>query len=69
MPASLRHGERDSEVGDEGLAFLEEDVLRLEIAMDHVMPVRIIERARDRRRYADGLVDRELLLAVEPLPQ
>ena len=63
--AGVRHGQRDAEVGDQRLAVLHEDVLGLEVAMNHVVPVRVVERARDRRRDADRLIDRELLLAIE----
>src|SRR5437762_1109546 len=69
MSACLRDGERDPEVGDEGLSLLEENVLRLEIAMDDVMPVRVVEGAGDRCRYADRLLDGELLLAIEALSE
>src|SRR5436190_3422256 len=67
MPAGLRHGEGDAEVGDERLTFLEEDVLRFEIAMDDAMAVRVVQGAGDRRRYAERFSYRQLLLAVEAL--
>src|SRR5207249_2017747 len=46
--SGVRHGERDAEVRDDGLTRLEQDVLGLEVAMNDAVPVRIIERARDR---------------------
>ena len=63
--AGVGDGEGDAEVGDERLAFLEEDVLRLQIAVDDALAVGVVERAGDRRRDAHGLIDRELLLADE----
>jgi hypothetical protein len=42
---------------------VQQNVLRLEIAVDHTMAVRVIQRRRDRGREVDRLVDRKLLLA------
>ena len=67
MSAGLRDRERNPEVGDDRLLLLKQHVLRLEVAVDDVVAVRVVEGARDRRRYADGFVDRKLLLAIEPL--
>ena len=47
---------RDAEVGDLGAAFLaDEDVLRLDVAVDDHALVRGAERARDLDRVGDGL--------------
>ena len=62
-------GERDAEVGDHRLALVDEDVLRLDVAMDDVARVRVVERRRDLSRDGDGVVDREVALAVEPVAQ
>ena len=65
--AGVAHGERDAEVGDQRLPVVQQDVLGLEVAMDHA-----VRGARSRARSAtavgdaDGLVDGQLLLAVEP---
>ena len=48
-----------------GCAVVQQDVLRLEIAVDDAVPVRVVERARHCRRDADRFVDRELLLAIQ----
>jgi hypothetical protein len=45
---------------------LQEDVLRLEIPVDHAVLVRVVERFRDGDRDAHRLLHRELLLALEP---
>ena len=44
VPAGIAHRQRNAEIGDHRLARLEQDVLRLEVAMDHVVPVRVVER-------------------------
>ena len=47
-PASyLGHSQRDTKVGDEWLAVLEQDVGGLDVPVDHPVPVRVFERARD----------------------
>ena len=43
--------------------------LRLQVAMDDTVFVRVVQRVRHGHRNAHGLVDRELLLAVEPRAQ
>src|SRR5687767_14849571 len=65
--ARIRDSERDTEVGDHRLTLAEEDVLGLEVAMDHMMPVRISERARAGECDAKSLVYRKLFLAVEAM--
>ena len=65
MPAGLRDRERDPEVRDDRLAALQQDVFRLEIAVNDSVLVRVGERGKHREREAQRLVDRELLLAVE----
>jgi hypothetical protein len=69
IPTRVAHHERDAEVGDHRLSRLEEDVLRLEVAVDYPVRVRVLERVDDGGGDVDGFVDRELLLAVEPRPQ
>ena len=68
-PARRAGRERDAEVGDHGLALVQQDVLRLDVAVDHALQVRVMERGGDLPDDADRLVDRELPLAGEPLPQ
>ena len=61
--AGLLHGEGDAEVGDEGAAVVQEDVLGLDVAVDDALAVGVVEGAGDFRGDADGVVDGELLLA------
>ena len=50
-----------------GCPSLEQDVLGLEVAVDDAVLVRVVERARHADRDAHRFVDRQLLLAVEPV--
>ena len=67
--AGIRDGQRDAEVGDDRLPVLEQNVLGLEVAVDHAVTVGLAERIGDGHRDANGFVDRKLLLAVETVPQ
>lgn len=58
----------DAEVGDERGALVQQNVLRLHIAVDEPARVCMLERGHDLRRYADRVIHRELPLAVESLP-
>ncbi len=60
------HRQRDAEVRDERAAVVEQNILRLDVAVDHAMPVRVVERARHLARETHRVVDRELMLAGEP---
>ena len=51
------------------LACVQHDVLGLNVAVDHAVPVGIVEGARDLGREPDGVGDGELLLAGEPVAQ
>jgi hypothetical protein len=57
--------ERDTEVGHHRLARVQQDVLRLDVAVDDVALVRVLERARHRLGNMDRLVDFELALEVQ----
>ena len=58
----------DAEVGDLGGALLvDEDVLRLDVAVDDAARVRGAERAGDLDRVGDRLVDRQAPHAADPL--
>ncbi len=61
--------ERDAEVGHHGLALVQQDVFRLDVAMDHALEVRVMQCGGDLPDEADGVVDRERPLAGEPPPQ
>ncbi|HSB55870.1 MAG TPA: hypothetical protein VLD58_16020, partial [Gemmatimonadales bacterium] len=61
--SALRVGGRglgDAEIGDQGVAvFGEEDVLRLDVAVDHALLVGKLQRLRRFAGDADGFGDRE----------
>ena len=69
LAAGALHGERDAEVGHERVAALQQDVLRLDVAMDHAEAVRVAERIGDFARDADRFVDRQLAVALEARAQ
>ena len=69
LPPGFADGERDSEIGDDRLAGLKQDVLGLEVAMNHAVRVRVVERVRDRDSDSQRFVDRQLLLALESRAQ
>ena len=63
------HGARDAEVGDQRVPVCEQDVLRLDVAMDDALRVRVVQGLGRPRARSERVVERELLLALEPLPQ
>ena len=68
-PARLAGGERDAEVGHQRLAVVDQDVLGLDVAVDHAVPVGVVQRRSDFGGDPDGLRHRELLLAGEPVAE
>ena len=70
-PLGARHADRpgDAEVGDHRMPALDQDVRRLDVAVDHAPVVRIPERVGHLAGDLDRAVDRELLLAVNALSQ
>ena len=69
VPPALADRQRDAEVGHQGPAIVQQDVLRLDVAVDHAVAVGVVERPGDLGSDADRIADRELLLAVQPVPQ
>ena len=60
---------RDAEVGDDGVAALEQDVLRLDVAVDDAVGVGVAQRVGDLAGDLERVVDGELLFAVEPVAE
>ena len=61
--AGRLHSERDAEIGHERAAIVQENVFRLDVAMNDVLPVRVIQRTGHFARDPDGIDDGELTLA------
>src|SRR5205809_7831750 len=61
--------ECDSEVGHARLTVVEEDVFGLDVPMHHLLPVRILERARDAASDLDRIVHCERAVALESVAQ
>jgi hypothetical protein len=62
--AGLARGQRDTEVGHQRRPIVQQDVLRLDVAVDHAVTMGIVERARHFAGDAHGIIDRKLLLAL-----
>ena len=64
LSAGRLHGERDAEVGDERLPVVQQDVLGLDVAMDHaVRGARSRARSATSRGDAHRVGDRQLPFA------
>jgi len=48
---------------------VQQDVLRLDVPVDHPLAVGVVQRLRHLGRDPDGVADRQLLLAGEPVPE
>ena len=55
--ARLLDGKRNPEVGHERAAILEQDVLGLDVAVYHAVPVRVLEGRRNFTGHAHGVGD------------
>ena len=67
--AGARRGQRDPEVRHQRRALVQQDVLGLDVAVDHAVAVGVVERGGDFGGDADRVVDRKLLLARQPVAQ
>src|SRR4030095_1193669 len=65
----LTQRQGDPEIGEQRVAFLQQDVLGLDVAMDHTLPVREVESGRDLSRDRVGLVTRKPFFSLYSLPQ
>ena len=67
--AGALHGEGDAEVRHQRVPFMHQDVLGLDVAVDHSVCVRVREGAGHLARDTDGVVQRELALARQLLAE
>ena len=67
--AGGRHREGDPEVRDHGVPLVQEDVLGLDVAVNHVVPVGIVEGTRDGFRQGHGILHGKLALPIETIPK
>ena len=61
------HGLGDPEIQHHGVPVLQEDVLRLQVAMHHALAVRVSQRARDFAGDPHGVGDRQLAVACQAM--
>ena len=52
VAAGVAHGQRDAEVGDQRRPVVQQDVLRLDVAVDHAVAVGVVQRRADLLRRA-----------------
>ncbi len=65
-----RQRPRDAEVSEQRISLgRQEDVLRLDVAVNHAVLVRIVEGARDLPRDPERILERQLLDSAQPIAQ
>jgi len=69
LSARLAERSRDPEIHDLGMSTLEENVLGLDVAMNHLSLMRVAQRVGDFMGDPERVVHGGLLLAIEPLAQ
>ena len=69
LTASLLHRQGNAEVRHDGLPIVQEDVFGLDIAMNHALAVRVVQRTRHFTRNPHRLRDRQLSLPLQSGPQ
>ncbi len=69
LPSRRRDRSRDSEIRHYRMPRLEQDVLRLDVAMHDIMAVGVAQGIRNLARDLHCLGERELACSVEPIPQ
>ena len=63
------HRPRDTEIRHQGMAFLEQDVFRLDVAVNDVAGMGALQRVGDLAGELDRLAQGQLFLPVQPGPQ
>jgi hypothetical protein len=69
LPSRRRHRPGDPEVGDQRVAFLEQDVLGLDVAVHHALPVSVVQGVGHLARDLERVLQRKLPVPLEPLAQ
>ena len=69
LTARVLQRQRDAEVRYERMAALQQNVLRLDVAMDHATLVGVLQRIRHFTRNAQRVIHRELTLPIESAAQ
>ncbi len=69
LPRRGAHGQGDPEIGDHRLAFIEQDVFRLDVPMDDVLRVRVPQGGGDISGDTERLLNGELFLPRQPVAQ
>ena len=69
LPRRGAHRQGDAEIGDHRLAFVEQDVFRLEIPMDDVLRVCVPQGGGDLPRDPERLLNGELFLTCQTVAQ
>ena len=65
----LRNSQRNAKVGDQRVAALQQNILRLHIAMHHTERVRVPQRIGSFARDTERLLNRQLSFAIQARPQ
>ena len=68
-PSGGSHGQRDPEICDDRLAVLYQDVRWLDVPMNHAASVRVLQRLGHRGSNPHRFVNRQLLVAVQTVPE
>src|SRR5207237_10814527 len=63
--AGVTQREGDAEIGDERLPVVQQDILGLDVTVDHAVPMRVVERGGDTAGDRDRVREWQLLLARE----
>jgi hypothetical protein len=67
--AGTRDGQRDPKVRDQRRAVVQQDVLRLDVAVNHPVPVSVVQRGRYLGGNAHRIRDGKLLLALQSVAE
>jgi len=67
--AALGRGQRDTEVGHQRAPIVQQNVLGLDVTVNHALPMGVVQRVGHLAGNANGVVYRELLLAIEQVTQ